>query len=100
MIQDRKEGFTTTFWQDFSIADAFGMAAVKDTFKRAFAEWKDDYLYLTDLVAVLNHKLWQHYNAGNEPMARLYNELWEKAQSYGYDNLKGEELEYFWRVLD
>ena len=40
MIQDRKEGFTTTFWQDFSIADAFGVAAIKDTFKRAFAEWK------------------------------------------------------------
>lgn len=100
MYEDRKEGFTTTFWQDFSIADMFGMAAVKDTYKRAFREWRDNYLYLTDLVAVLNHKLWQHYQAGNEPFARLYNDLWQEAQSYGYEHLQGEELEYFWRVLD
>ena len=99
MFEDRKEGFTTTFWMDFSIADKFGMEAVQDTFNRAFAEWKDDYLYLTDLVVVLNHKIWQHYQT-DEPLARLYNSLWEKAQSYGYENLKGEELTYFWRVLD
>lgn len=35
--------FSTTFWSDFSIADAFGVNAVKDTYKRAFKEWKDDY---------------------------------------------------------
>ena len=32
----------TTFYQDFSIADNFGINAIKDTFKRAFNEWKDD----------------------------------------------------------
>lgn len=39
----------TTFWQDFSIADRFGADAVKDTFNRAFAEWKTDHVYLTEL---------------------------------------------------
>ena len=29
----------TTFWQDFTIADRFGVSAIKDTFKRAFNEW-------------------------------------------------------------
>ena len=100
MYEDRQEGFSTTFWMDFSIADRFGTGAVRDTFNRAFGEWKDDYLYLTDLVAVLNHKIWQHWEGGNEPMARLYDELWRKAQSYGYDTLKGDELVYFWKVLD
>lgn len=100
MYEDRQEGFSTTFWQDFSIADAFGAAAVQDTFDRAFGEWKDDYLYLTDMVAVLNHKIWQHYESGNEPLAALYDKLWKQAEAYGYDNLKGEELKYFWRVLD
>ena len=42
----------TTFWEDFSIADAFGEDAVKDTFKRAFEEWKDDYRYLTDILQI------------------------------------------------
>lgn len=100
MIQDRKEGFSTTFWQDFSIADAFGVSAVKDTYNRAFKSWRDDYLYLTDLVVVLNHKIWQHYNAGRMELAKLYDGLWREAQAYGYDNLKGDELVYFWKVLD
>ena len=57
----QKENFNyeciTTFWEDFSIADAFGIEAIKDTFKRAFEEWKTNYKYLTELVIVLNIKL-------------------------------------------
>ena len=30
----------TSFWEDFSIADKFGIKAVKDTYNRAFKEWK------------------------------------------------------------
>ena len=49
-------GYTpqTTFWEDFSIADPFGLEAVQDTFNRAFEEWKSDHIYLTELVLVLN----------------------------------------------
>ena len=89
----------TTFWQDFSIADAFGPDAVQDTFNRAFDEWKTDYIYLTELVLVLNHKIWQHYEK-NEPLAKLYNALWETADNYACDNLKGEEQTYFYNVTD
>lgn len=46
----------TTFWSDFSIADRFGLPAVQDTFNRAFAEWKQSYKYLTELILVLNTK--------------------------------------------
>lgn len=89
----------TTFYEDFSIADHFGQAAVKDTFNRAFKHWKQDYEYLTELVMVLNWKIWEHYEH-NEPLARLYNELWEKADLYATENLKGEELSYFYRTTD
>ena len=56
-------GYTpkTTFWEDFSIADKFGLAAVKDTYNRAFDAWKSDHIYLTELVLVLNWKIGQHY---------------------------------------
>lgn len=37
----------TTFWEDFSIAEAFGEEAVRDTYKRAEAEWKHDRIYGT-----------------------------------------------------
>lgn len=100
MLEDRKEGFTTTFWSDFSIADMFGKAAIEDTFNRAFREWKDDYLYITDLVVVLNHKIWQHWEKGDIATSKLYNDLWLKAHDYALDNLKGDELAYYARVID
>ena len=92
--------FSTTFWSDFSIADAFGVNAVKDTYKRAFKEWKDDYKYLTDLVIVLNHKCWQHYEKGNTELSMLYEKYYYEAHEYALDNLKGEEFDYYFRMTD
>ena len=96
---DEQPEFTTTFWTDFSIADAFGIEAVKDTYNRAFAEWKSNYKYLTDLVMVLNHKIWQWYDKKHE-LAELYNDLWDKTAQYALDHLKGEELSYYLEVTD
>lgn len=90
---------TTTFWQDFTIADHFGVDAIKDTFTRAFNEWKGNYVYLTELVIVLNHKIWQWYEK-RPAYGELYNELWEKADLYATENLKGEELSFFYRITD
>ena len=89
----------TTFFQDFSIADNFGVNAIRDTFNRAFKAWKKDYKYLTELVMVLNWKAWQ-WNEENEDFANVYQELWEKADAYACENLKGEELSYFYRTTD
>lgn len=90
----------TTFYLDFSIADRFGMAAIEDTYKRAFKAWKNDYEYLTELVIALNHKIWEHYQKGNQSYAELYDSLWKKADNYAMENLKGKELEYFFRKTD
>lgn len=94
-------GYTpqTTFWMDFSIADRFGVSAIKDTFERAFNEWKNNHIYLTELVMVLNHKIWQH-NENNAVLAELYNSLWEQADGYATTYLEGEELSYFYRITD
>lgn len=90
----------TTFWGDFTIADGFGINAIKDTYKRAFDEWKNNYKYLTELVMILNWKIWQHYENGNEEVAKVYDELWRKADNYVCENLQGEELSYFYRTTD
>lgn len=90
----------TTFWQDFSIADRFGLDAIRDTFNRAFNEWNTNTVYLTELVMILNWKIWQHYENGNEPYAKLYNELWEMADRYAVDNLTGDDLTYFYNTTD
>ena len=90
----------TTFWQDFSIADAFGVSAVKDTFNRAFNEWQSNVEYLTELVMVLNWKIWYHHEHGNEALAHVYNDLWEQADRWALENLKDDDKQYFLRVTD
>lgn len=89
----------TTFWTDFSIADRYGIPAIRDTYNRAFEEWKDNYIYLTELVMVLNWKIWQWYE-NREEFAEVYNELWEMADMYAMENLHGEEMNYFIRTTD
>lgn len=90
----------TTFWQDFTIADHFGKTAVLDTYQRAFNEWKENYEYLTELVMVLNWKIWEHYEKGGHTLAILYDKLWKEADEYAVNNLKDEELEYFYKTTD
>jgi hypothetical protein len=89
----------TTFGYDFDIADNFGCAAVQDTFNRAFTEWKDNYIYLTELVLILNLKIWQWHDKDND-FAKIYNDLWEKADGYACENLQGVELAYFYDMTD
>lgn len=89
----------TTFWSDFTIADKYGVDGIEDTFNRAFKEWKNDYIYLTELVMVLNHKMWQWYER-DEDVAQVYYNLWVQADEYACNNLKGEEAQYFYNTLD
>ena len=92
----------TTFWSDFYIAELFGKNAIQDTFDRAFEEWKHDYKYLTELVVVLNYKVWYFYDGvkKNDEYCKLYYNLWKKTDSYACDNLKGDELTYFYEITD
>ena len=90
----------TTFWSDFGIAEPFGEKAVEDTYNRAFREWKNDKVYLTELSMMLNWKLWQHYDKGNDKMARLYDKLWKQTDKYAHTHLKGDDLQYYIRTTD
>jgi len=91
----------TTLYTDFGIAEKFGKGAIVDTFERMFYEYKNskNYKLMTELVMVLNWKIWEHYES-NENLAKLYNELWGKADSYCVDNFEGEAAEYFYYTTD
>ena len=98
-------GYTpqTTYWEDFSIAEPFGIAAIKDTALAAFNGCKDNYIWLTELIMVLNHKSWYWHQKNNELMelyAELYYKYDEKAIDYLEKNYGEEELRYFFRTLD
>ena len=90
----------TTFYEDFSIADCFGIPAVRDTFNRGIksAEFMG-YKALTEFVMVLNWKIWEHYEH-NETLAGVYNDLWEKAAAHAQETLKGQELQYYYETTD
>ena len=90
---------TTTFWDDFTIAESFGNNAIRETFSRAFLEWRKEYIYLTELVMVLNWKMWQWYGRDDE-RSMLYQDLWESADSYAVGYLTGNELTYYYQTTD
>lgn len=93
----------TTFWQDFSIADAFGINAIKDTFNRAFKFWKTDIEYLTELSLVLNHKAWQWNDkdgSNAQAYVKLYSDLFHQVDYYAKSNLKDAELQYYLKTTD
>lgn len=91
---------SSTFYADFSVADVYGPKAIRDTYARAFGEWKSNHKMLTELVAALNHKIWYWHELGDTELAELYDGLWKEADGWAMDNLKGEELTYFTMVLD
>ena len=94
--------YLTPYWQHFSIADAFGDNAIKDTYKRAFKEWKTDLVYLTELVIVLNMKCWYWYEHGNNTRSMLYSDLYYKTNDYAYEFIGDDEekLNYYFNMTD
>ena len=98
--EDRYQREETTFWMDFSIAERFGTAAIEDTYNRAMKQWAGHYKYLTELVLVLNGKLWDWYEKKDNTLARIYEDLYYKAREYALDNLKGEEFDFFYHHTD
>ena len=119
----------TTFWDDFTIADAFGVNAIIDTFCRAFGlnnkeikrldslmkengivnanlkaadgeGWKSNVTYVTELVLVCNHKLWYFYEKNQDLLARVYDALWKFADEWCCQHLKGKDMEYYYSVTD
>lgn len=90
----------TTFYTDFSIADKFGVDAIKDTYKRAFTDWKDNTVYVTELVMVLNWKAWEHSAKHNKKYTTLYTDLYYIVHKWCIDNLKGKDRQYYFETID
>ncbi|MBP3713386.1 MAG: hypothetical protein J6I69_02315 [Bacilli bacterium] len=92
----------TTYYMDFSIADKFGGRAILDTYKKAvkYVKSAKDVALLTELVMVLNWKIFEHYHSNNKTYAKLYNNLYNELDGYACDTLKGDDLNYYYRTTD
>lgn len=91
----------STFYADFSIADCYGIDEIRDTYNRCVREWLNNLEVFTELVMVLNHKIWEHYNK-NDEIARLYHYLWNDATNIFYDTYQGNEnaIDYFYKTTN
>lgn len=90
----------TTYYDDFSIAEIFGAGAVKDTYKQAFENNKDDFKVLTELAMILNWKIWEHYPQGHSDWAELYTQLYEQLDGWILENFSENELSYYYKTMD
>ena len=104
------ERASTLFWADFSVADAYGIKAIQDTFDRCCFENRG-YKAITELVIVLNHKIWEWYgrceNAATDSAKKfcakvrdLYQKYYEKVSAWAEEHLTGDEASFYYRVTD
>ena len=98
----------TTFWQDFSIADLYGLKAIHDTFRRAFNEWKNNVVYVAELALVLNHKDCFYYAAAEQrdndkrlqALSDTYFAMYHAVHDYAHDHFTGDDADYYFNVTD
>lgn len=95
----------STFYSDLSIADVFGIDAIKDTIKRVKDEWKDDYKMFTEFVLAVNHKSWE-WDARKEQtnadaIKQLYIDMYYELDDFCLDYYKGKSdaMDYYLSVI-
>lgn len=89
-----------TWFQDFRIADAFGIKAIKDTYNRAFNEWNDNWEAMAELTFCLNIKCWDFYHEGKLELSAVYANLYHDCYDKCIEHFKDDELTNYWRFLD
>ena len=91
----------TNLWDEYSIADKKSLKDLKALFDTTFAKAKQDYKYLTELVMVLNHRMWYWYELNpDSAIVSAYTKYYEKAHNWALTHLNPEEIRYYCSVTD
>ena len=91
--------FESTFWEEFSIAENYGRDAVRKYYDLVFSQWKDNIKYLTELVLVLNLKLFIWFKVDDD-LGKMYEDLYVDADAYALSSFEGDDLHYYLHTLD
>lgn len=91
--------FESTFWEEFSIAENYGVDAVRKHYDLVFSQWKDNLKFLTELVLILNIKIFLWYGV-DDTIGLTYDQLWKETDGYALETLKGNDLHYYLSTLD
>lgn len=107
-----------TFYSDFSIAEfcevwMHDRGAIVDTFNRVIKSWGSSIEAMSEVVLVLNHKIWAFYDGvdssylkcnevNRDKIARLYDKLYRKAEDFVYEKFgdNKDAMRYYYRVTD
>lgn len=107
-----------TFYADFGIAEFCEVfkadkGAVKDTYKRVVESWGKSIEAMTEVVMVLNHKLWSFYGKVDssylgcseewrQHFMEVYQELYENCVDFIEKNFANDSdaLSYYYEVTD
>ena len=95
-------GYTqrTTFWDDFTLTERFGVKAIKDTYKNAFNSYKTDVVFITELVLVLNWKMLYMDERHMTEKSVMYYKCWVELSNWCERHLEAGAYEYFILVTD
>lgn len=92
----------TTFYSDLSMAEFMeDEKGVRETTERVMKEWIGNVEYIAEFILCLNWKIWEFYES-NEPLARVYNDLWEECQDKVWDYYEDnkEAKQFLFEYLD
>ena len=84
----------TTFYTDFSLSDPYGIVAVTETYNKRFEDSKSNVVNMTELVLVLQWKVYEHYDS-NKILSRFYQSMWEVTDRWCRENFNGNDLKYY-----
>lgn len=99
-------GYTpaTNLWEKFTECEFNGLEAIDSFAEEVFNLYKDNIIYLTEFIMVINHKCWYWFEHGDNHIARFYSELYhefdERAINYIESNMDNEAMTYYFRTLD
>lgn len=98
-VLDNGYKMTTTFIDDFKIANTFGASAVQDTFDRAYEEWRHNIVYATELAIAMSIFSCYFYEKDLE-LSMLYSDLYHKIDNWCMNHFKKQELMFYIKVTD
>lgn len=92
----------TTLYEDFMIANTFGVQAIRETFNSYFACNETNIDALAALAVACSVHCCQAYESGNTAYNETYYELYHKILDYvdGNPEIPEDERRRFWAILD
>lgn len=92
----------TTFMNDLSIGEWYGLNGVLDTVKNVMSSWKDDEKYMAEFVLCCNWKAWEHDARKNANWVHFWSFVYEHVRDLMYDYYAEDEEKtaYMYKYLD